>query len=94
MYPNHEWNRCNFYSSSGTRSNGAQLLLGRMVRALFPAESEVHAAEGGGLLMNDRRRHRLLGVGGERKLELDIYLPALKLGFEYQALQSYHALQY
>lgn len=77
VYPSHEWVHERFVrttSRSGKKPLTAQLFLERIVRTLF-LEAEIRT--------NARAAHGIVGPTGV-PLEIDVYLPALKLGFEYQ----------
>lgn len=72
VHPDHPWDTEKFGVMNS--KNAPQIYMERVVRSLFP-NSEIRA--------NVRTTLR---VRGDRKspLEIDVYLPDLKLGFEYQ----------
>ena len=51
-------------------------MLARIVRSIFGPKENIE--------VNAKRGHSIVGIDGKRKLEIDIFLPSQKLGFEYQ----------
>ena len=77
-YPDHQWDHDSFiHSSSPTTKPGftPQLFMERVIRSLFPADVQIET--------NLRTGHGIVGDAGVA-LEIDVYLPDYKLGFEYQ----------
>lgn len=80
-YPAHAWSREQFTASSqSAHANAPQIFLRRIVRSAFPQDTQIES--------NARSSHGVLGEFG-KPLEIDVYLPEYKLGFEYQVL-SFH----
>lgn len=83
-FPDHAWDSA-LFTRTGRFAPQAMLL--RMVRHLFAHEG--NKGQGGGnanevrILYNERKEHGIRGQSGAG-LEIDILLPDLKLGFEYQ----------
>eukprot|EP00026_Physarum_polycephalum_P003145 Phypoly_transcript_03154.p1 GENE.Phypoly_transcript_03154~~Phypoly_transcript_03154.p1 ORF type:complete len:822 (-),score=127.19 Phypoly_transcript_03154:90-2411(-) len=76
-YPNHTWDHESFIHSPAPSTKPGftpQLFMERIIRTLFP-EATIET--------NLRARHGIVGDAGV-SLELDVYLPDYKLGFEYQ----------
>lgn len=69
-YPNHEWDISKF----GKVKFGPQNFLERVVRSIFPEQTIERNVRSGLGLVGSKGKH----------LEIDVYLPDLKLGFEYQ----------
>jgi hypothetical protein len=73
-YPKHEWNHSEF--KQGQKHMSPQKFLARMITTLFPPPTLIQ--------FNARNTtHGFRGHSG-RLLEIDVFLPDLKLGFEYQ----------
>ena len=81
-YPDHTWEHERF-SHQGKKSLAAQLYMERVVRTIFPDKE----------ILSNAREHGIVGPSGI-PFEIDVYLPGLKLGFEYQVLHSLHAPPY
>ena len=74
-YPSHEWHSEKFVQHTGLKPTFApQTFLERVVRTIFPNYE---------ILSNLRSVHGIVSTSGT-PLEIDVYLPELKVGFEYQ----------
>jgi hypothetical protein len=74
LYPNHNWKPELFASIRGKKAS--QRWLSLRVKDLFPS-------------MEILEDYLILDLQGN-KVEIDVYIPSLKLGFEYQGEQHYH----
>lgn len=84
-YPAHGWAHQQFYQQlQRRRALTPQAFLTRILRSLFPRAA---------LACNARSAAALLGPAGY-PLEIDVYLPELKLGFEYQVCSMWAAARY
>ena len=72
--PNHKWDHIQFVKNRAGNHFTPQKYLGRILMTIFP-ETRIES--------NIRAEVALIGDRGAY-LELDIYMPDLKLGFEYQ----------
>lgn len=75
-YPDHTWDHDKFPQSGSRKKLQSQLFLERIVRTLFP-DNEV--------ISNAKAAHGIINASGA-PLEIDVFLPELNLGFEYQVL--------
>ena len=73
-YPAHPWDREKFANKHHKRGLRAQMFCERVVRSIFP-NSKIET--------NVRAAHGIMGDKGH-PLEIDVYLPEISLGFEYQ----------
>lgn len=100
VYPDHEWAHERFTPSSLSpkKSLTNQLYLERIIKSIFhhnnsnnekgEKEEEGKREEEGEklrIMSNARTAHGILGPSGI-PLEIDVYLPDLNIGFEYQVL--------
>ena len=78
LYPQHEWDHAKFSPPTG-KTFGPQIFLQRIIRTLFPEPM---------IILTNVRSLPIVGSSTNVNLEVDIYLPELKLGFEYQVLSN------
>jgi hypothetical protein len=76
-FPHHPWQVGEFITASYGLPRFPQHFLLRILRSLFPGER---------IEFNDRKSHGIVTKRPEasKLMEIDLYLPALKLGFECQ----------
>jgi hypothetical protein len=76
-YPNHPWDHTRFLRHAAGATHAPQIFMSRVLRSVFP-----HGVK---MEHNLRLGHGLVGAVGD-PLEIDVYLPEYKLGFEYQVI--------
>ena len=79
-YPSHPWDHSKFVHKAGAGSVFTpQLFMERIIRSVFPPGVKIES--------NARAVHGIVNATGF-PLEIDVYLPQYKLGFEYQVSSS------
>lgn len=75
-YPEHPWDHGKFVAGKSGQQTvfTPQIFMSRIIRSVFP-DAKVE--------MNSRAVHGIVGTSGS-PLEIDVFLPEYKLGFEYQ----------
>lgn len=73
VYPEHEWNPAYFVRGANWRKN--QWLLQQTIQEVFAGFKDI--------LVNYRHPHLLLSKS-KQKMELDVFIPSIRLAFEYQ----------
>lgn len=80
VYPEHCWDESNDEENrAASLMKSSQRSLVTKVRELFPLS----------IVKENWRSEEVIGKGSGRNLEIDVYLPAERIGFEYQGQQHY-----
>lgn len=82
-FPSHAWDAGRFVSAHARVHFTPQRFMERIIRTVFP-QAVIQA--------NIRSESGIVAEGGKFFLEIDVYLPEFKLGFEYQVDHILHLL--
>lgn len=80
-YPDHKWQR-SFIRHHAGATRAPQIFAARVLRSIFPPDVKIE--------FNSRGGHGLIGAVGN-SLEIDLFLPDYKLGFEYQVIYKFRS---